>query len=150
MASPYPKPESERRHRNTPAVDWIDLPAERVGPIPSLPEGDWSATTVAWWERLWRKPEATQWDQSGETLWRLARLFDLLLHTESARDAATLSAEMRQLEDRHGLSGPKSWTQLRWRRSDGAAVPATSGNAKRVTRRRDPRLKALPGGKQGA
>ncbi len=150
MASPYPSPDSRRNASSRPSntVDWVDLPAEWTGATPPLPEGEWSETTVAWWERLWRKPEASQWDQSGETLWRLAKLFELLLHTESARDSATLSAEMRQIEDRHGLSGPKSWTQLRWRRGD--ALPSAPAPKKAPARKRDPRLKVIPGGKQGA
>ena len=148
MASPYPNPDSRRNGASRPAntVDWVELPEKWDGVVPSLPYGDWSEETVAWWGRLWRKPEASQWDQSGETLWRLAKLFELLLHTDSARDASTLSAEMRQIEDRHGLSGPKSWTQLRWRRAD--AHPGVRPALKKApARKRDPRLKVVPGGK---
>lgn len=110
---PPPTPDSQRRRRNAPTFEWVALPvAGRAGPPPSLPDWrTWHPATAAWWERLWAKPEATQWDQDGSTLWVLAALYDDLITGEAS--VSQVSAEMRQHEDRHGLN-PKARNGLRW------------------------------------
>lgn len=141
----YPKPAEERRNKTQSDLSWTELPAAgRQGDPPPLPTpllGKWSADALALWEWAWSTPQATQWDQSGKTLWRWVQLAD-------TPPSPQTSAEMRQLEDRHGLN-PKAMLQLRWRVVDGDAGTAQPTKPK-TTRRRDPRLKALPGGKQGA
>jgi hypothetical protein len=134
---PAPKPDSERRRTNRPTFEWTLLPASgRKGKTPPLPKWRlWHPETLVWWRALWRKPQATAWDQSGATLHPLATLYDDLI---SGREpAAKVSAEMRQHEDRHGLN-PKSLLQLRWRivpDADLAAVKeaavARAGGARR-------------------
>lgn len=117
----YPKPVGERHDKSSVgSFDWVMLPAEgRVGPAPKLPSkpivagpGVWSKSTKDWWADLWRSPQAVVWDQSGRTLFRLALLHELL--DAGGVAVAGLASEMRQIEDRHGLS-PKSLLQLRWR-----------------------------------
>lgn len=108
-----PKPGSINSKRNGVAFDWTNLPAEgRQGSPPPIPRSI-KADAVArrWWADLWSTPQAAVWDQTGRSLWAL-----LELRCKANRDELTpaLSAEMRQHEDRHGLS-PKAMMQLRWR-----------------------------------
>jgi hypothetical protein len=119
----YPKGDGERRNRAERQFDWSVLPMEgRDGPPPALPAWrEWTSQTLAWWAELWATPQATMWDQSGRSMHTLA-----LLHHElmtDASNAAKVSAEMRQHEDRHGLT-PKAMLQLRWRISSQPAVAA--------------------------
>lgn len=112
-------------------------PAGRPGKPPELPSGrEWPAPTVQAWNDLWATPQATMWDQTGRTLRRWAWLHAEL--TERRQAAAALSAEMRQIEDRHGLS-PKALMTLRWRIGTGDEAPE---RPKRPTTRR-PRLRVV-------
>jgi len=123
----YQKPGTERRNRNALAFDWTTLPLEgRQGPPPPLPPlRIWTADTQAWWEKLWATPQATQWDQSGRTLHTLALLHHHLVTNDKGDRVATIAGEMRQHEDRHGLT-PKAMLQLRWR----VSTVASDGTAK--------------------
>lgn len=114
MAASYPKPDGQKVTRHEPKFGWTDLPlAGRDGPPPKLPSWrQWQTATKSWWRDLWAKPQATQWEQDGSTLWTLACLYDDLIAQRA--EAAKVSAEMRQHEDRHGLN-PKAMLQLRWR-----------------------------------
>lgn len=114
MAASYPKPDESKVNRVAPKFGWVDLPAAgRPGAPPKLPSWrKWAPGTAKWWKDLWATPQATQWEQSGRTLFALACLYDDLIAGRA--DAAKVSAEMRQHEDRHGLN-PKSMLQLRWR-----------------------------------
>lgn len=117
MASPYPKPDGERRNRNAKPFAWTALPAAgRKGKTPSLPTvagHRWMQSTVAWWKKLWATPQATQWREDDPELTRLA-LIHQTVWLPGAAPAAALLSEMRQIEDRHGLN-PKAMLQLRWR-----------------------------------
>ena len=120
MAGRYPNPDGERRNRNERQFDWATLPLEgRQGPPPALPDLRlWTAATERWWAELWATPQAVMWDPSGRSLHTLALLHHQLMLDSTlppaATRAASISAEMRQHEDRHGLT-PKSLLQLRWR-----------------------------------
>jgi hypothetical protein len=110
-----PKPDGQKVHRNPVAFDWTLLPAAgRAGRPPKLPTGlrDWTKATRAAWADLWSSPQATAWDQSGRTLHTWAALHHDLVMDERA--TASISAEMRQHEDRHGLN-PAALLRLRWR-----------------------------------
>lgn len=116
----YPKDDLSRRNRNERSFDWTTLPPEgRAGPAPKLPPlRVWAAATVVWWEDLWSTPQAVMWDQSGRTLHTLAILHHQLIvdgdEAPAASKASSIAGEMRQHEDRHGLT-PKAMLQLRWR-----------------------------------
>lgn len=60
---PLPKPDAERRRRNTPTFEWVPLPAGgRHGPAPELPlVREWSRLLQDWWELAWASPMASQW-----------------------------------------------------------------------------------------
>lgn len=152
MGASYPKPDDERRNPNPPAFGWVDLPVEgREGDPPSLPprpEGarEWLPETVEAWKGLWAKPQAVMWDQSGRTLEAWVVLYNDMCQFQVDRKPvpASLLSEMRQIEDRHGLS-PKAMLQLRWRISEPeqpAAVLVSSGFGDR----KGAALKVLKGG----
>lgn len=123
----YPNPDGERRNRAERQFDWTVLPLEgRQGDPPALPKWrEWTERTVDWWAELWSTPQATMWDPSGRSLHALALLHHELMIDEFREQsrAASISAEMRQHEDRHGLT-PKAMLQLRWRVSSTPAAPA--------------------------
>jgi hypothetical protein len=84
---------------------------------PKLPTWrKWDSGTQRWWKELWAKPQAVMWERDGSTLHILAALYDDLICART--DAKNVSAEMRQHEDRHGLS-PRAMIQLRWRYASG-------------------------------
>jgi len=156
---PAPKPDSERRNKSALTFGWTALPAAgRQGPAPELPERGvridrfkdgqmwvsqrveltWPAETEQSWARLWASPQATQWtsEDALASVVRWARLHAALLEDP----APGISAEMRQLEDRLGLS-PKALLQLRWRIvTDGASADAPKARRARAAKRSDPRL----------
>ena len=95
MSGPLPKPPSRRR-RST-GSHWISLPAREV--LVPEPPGPLSAHRLAWWREMWESPISTGWLEVDATaLYRLAKLLDL------AEPSGALLAEIRQLEDRFGLS----------------------------------------------
>ena len=119
----YPNPDGERRNKNPHAFGWTDLPAAgRPGKAPDLPTyRKWPPTLRAYWRRLWRTPQATQWREDDPSLVRMVELFEA---TTVLRDApASFFAELRQLEADHGLT-PKALLQLRWRIVDEVAEEA--------------------------
>lgn len=157
MPGPAPKPDSDRRRRNEPTFEWVDLPtAGRQGPAPAMPDGDY-AELADWWADLWASPQAAAWDQSGRSLHGYLECKRLLtaevtVVTKSgeavevpAANPTTVLTEMRQIEDRHGLN-PKAMLALRWRIVDDEVIAAKKPT-KKPTRRRDPRLSVVRGGK---
>lgn len=124
----YPNPDGERRNRNAASFDWTVLPAEgRQGPPPALPGWrSWSERTLQWWADLWATPQASMWDPSGRSMHAMALLHHELMLDEERdakdRKASSLTAEMRQHEDRHGLT-PKAMLQLRWRVGASSSAP---------------------------
>jgi hypothetical protein len=122
MPGPSPKPDDQRRRRNPPTFAWVELPKSgREGSPPRLPAWrQWQPKTKRWWKELWAKPQAVMWEQDGSTLLTLACLYDDLIAGRA--DAAKVSAEMRQHEDRHGLN-PKAMLQLRWLIRDESTEP---------------------------
>jgi hypothetical protein len=121
MGASYPKPDGAKVTRHAPKFGWVDLPACWEGDAPRLPDWrEWDARTLGWWAALWARPQAAMWQSDGSSLFVLAVLVEDLIAGGRA-DAARL-AEMRQIEDRHGLN-PKALLQLRWRVVDESAAP---------------------------
>ncbi len=113
MPASYPKPDGAKVTRHKPRFDWVDLPVAHEVEAPELPEWRiWHAKTVEVWVDLWSKPQAVMWDPAGSSLFVWATLIDDLISARS--DAVKVSGEIRQIEDRHGLT-PKAMMQLRWR-----------------------------------
>ncbi len=126
---PAPKPRAQRRRRNaTPGSAVLD-PSVKVK-APTLPGAkEMLASTRAYWRRLWASPMAQLWlDADVPSLVRLTQLHDLTtrqfkvvaegpqvrMDLSDLPEGITVSfdspvtaahlAEMRQLEDRLGLS----------------------------------------------
>lgn len=76
-----------------------------------LPLKDVSKETRSWWSTMWSSPMAAAWlDADVPGLVRLASLVEVV-HTGKA--SAGVLAEIRQLEDRFGLS-PLARRRLQW------------------------------------
>lgn len=120
---PAPKPADQRRNFTKPTRgEWVDLPTTgRPGKAPALPTWrKWTKAARDEWARIWAKPEATMWDERDADLVRWLVLFEAFI--EEPR--ASVSAEMRQIEDRHGMN-EKGRRDLRWRYTT-AAEPSTT------------------------
>lgn len=125
MPGPPPGPQAEQR-----SVDagWITLPAAgRSGPAPVLSLADRGLSrglqtkARALWRVWWSSPMALMWSEFDAP--QLERL--LVLTAESwAHSTAAGLAEIRQLEDRFGLS-PQARRKLYWR-IEGVDLPSTA------------------------
>jgi hypothetical protein len=113
MSGPPPKPAAQRRRRNR-APAPVKLPVEKTAEkkTPTLPGAKrYSKTTRDWWATVWGSPMATVWLEADvPALVRLATLIELL---EQGEATAMVLAEIRQLEDRFGLS-PMARRRLQW------------------------------------
>lgn len=109
---PPPKHPSQRRRTN-PALELTKLPAEGRGePAPDWPlPRQVSAERVVWME-LWRTPQSVAWERLGWTR-SVARYCRGLVEAEKRNASAALLSEVRQMEDRLGLT-PMAMLRLRW------------------------------------
>lgn len=112
MPGPPPKHPSERRRRNLPPP-LTQLPAEgRKGDAPEWPLTAGTQAERRVWAELWATPQAVMWERLGWTR-TVARYCRFLVRAEK-KDAATgLLAEVRQLEDRLGLTS-MAMKRLQW------------------------------------
>jgi hypothetical protein len=103
------------------------LPAAgRPGKPPKWPlPGRMQAGELEAWRDAWRTPQAVQWERLG---WQrlIARYVRVLVESEQPDANAATRGEVRQLEDRLGLS-PMAMLRLRWSIVDDVAeeVPAS-------------------------
>lgn len=142
MPAAYLKPDGQKVTRHAPTFDWVILPASgRKGPVPKLPGGTkWLKATREAWADLWSSPQAVAWDQSGRTLHSWAEAHHALQEAKKDGKSVTpILAEMRSIEDRHGLN-PKAMLQLRWRIVDDEGVvvsqPSEPSQGRSPARRR--------------
>jgi hypothetical protein len=109
---PPPKHPSQRRRTN-PTVAMTQLPAEgRAAEAPPWPIGRPTAAERSIWVELWASPQSVAWERLGWTR-SVARYCRALVEAERKDAAASLLAEVRQMEDRLGLT-PMSMLRLRW------------------------------------
>jgi hypothetical protein len=130
---PGPPPKKNARRRNA-RPEWRQLPAAgRCGPPPAWPLGGRSSKGLdALWEDLWSSPQAVAWEELAWTR-LVARYARLLLAAERSDATAALLGEVRQLEDRLGLS-PMAMKRLQWETTDQAAEAADIGTGASVAR----------------
>lgn len=97
------------------------LPIEgRKGRSPSWPfEDDPTDAEKRRWRRLWKLPQAVMWEQLAGTELVVGRIVKLALAAEAGDATAAMLSELRQLEDRCGLS-PLALARLRWTFGDAA------------------------------
>lgn len=145
---PLPKPADQRRRRNAPLANTLKLPkAGRQGPPPKYPDGKLSAADAKVWAELWATPAAAAWELNNYRR-VVARYLRMMRASDEALAAgepsATLLGEVRQLEDRLGLT-PMSMLRLRWEIDDSDEV-AEARSERPATRSTRQRLKAVDPG----
>lgn len=113
---PGPPPSPNARRRNARAAR-VKLPAGgRQGEPPPFPLTGRSKALVELWAGLWSSPQAVVWEQLGWTR-IVARYAKLILRSERRDADRLLLAEVRQLEDRLGLT-PLAMRRLQWEIAD--------------------------------
>lgn len=120
---PDPKPPSRRRRRNAVAGEG-KLAKRRTDTAPELPKGfAWLEWTREYWATIWDSPMATRWmvPYDVPALVRLAKLQERAL----VDDDRKVLSEIRQLEDRFGLS-PRGRRLLGWELDDEPETPDAS------------------------
>lgn len=132
MSGPPANPHSRRSiKRGTGPSSGVVLPVDGYdGPIPVWPlSTDPSNAELELWRTLWRTPQAAEWARSH--CWSaVGRLVMLSIIVEDpSRPSAALLGEVRQLEDRLGLS-PLAMKRLSWTVGDksnsGHLAPVTA------------------------
>lgn len=109
---PPPKAPGQRRRTN-PTVATTRLPAEgRQGDAPPWPLATSAAYDGDTWAELWSTPQAAAWERLGVGTVRVVARYVVLL-AEADVGEPKAAAEVRQLEDRLGLS-PMAMLRLRW------------------------------------
>jgi hypothetical protein len=138
MPGPAPKRPEQRRRPNS-GVQLVPLPSEgRKGAVPDWPIGRPSKGERELWAELWRTPQAVMWEQLGWTR-VVARYTRIVLASEMPDAMVSLLGEVRQMEDRLGLS-PMAMKRLGWDiQKDGE--PADVRHLRTVSDRR--RVKAV-------
>ncbi len=112
MPGPPPKHPDQRRRRNA-APSMTRLPAEgRKGDPPEWPLATSNAAERKVWAEVWATPQAEAWERLGWVR-TVAGYVRLLVESEKRKAAAAICAEVRQMEDRLGLT-PMSLLRLRW------------------------------------
>ena len=111
-----PLPDPNARRTNAPTIPTTSLPQSgRTGRAPALPAWVKLGTAGrAWWAWAWKTPQACAWGTGvgmESIVARRAALEDML-GGETA--ALPLMKEMREIDDRLGLT-PKGMANLRWK-----------------------------------
>lgn len=124
MPGPVPNPNARRRNARP---DWVSLPAAgRRGKTPKWPLG---GRTPAGWVDLWKLPQAVMWERDNAVVQVATYLTVRNAAHEALRNGepnAALLSELRQIEDRLGLS-PMALKRLQWEIME---KPAESGGGK--------------------
>lgn len=136
MPGPAPKHPSERRRRNAPPVELLQIPAGgRKGPTPVWPLETQTPAEAAIWDEIWQTPHAAAWERL-EWYRTVARYVRVLVRAEEHNAKTMALAEARQMEDKLGLT-PMSMLRLRWE-----VVPDEVAQKRAVSKPRS-RLKAV-------
>ena len=112
MVMPGPAPSPNARRRNA-QPNLTRLPANGyTGLIPDWPLPRPLKAEKDAWDSLWRLPQAVAWARM-QVARTVARYVRALIVAESRESTAFQLSEVRQLEDRLGLT-PMSMLRLRW------------------------------------
>jgi hypothetical protein len=91
----------------------VRLPAEgRKAPAPVWPLTRPTKAELAVWAELWSTPQSVAWERLG-WIRTVARYCRCLVLSERKDATSSLLGEVRQMEDRLGLT-PMSMLRLRW------------------------------------
>lgn len=127
MAGPAANPFS-RKSLQGGNGEWVNLPAEGYdGPLPSWPlMNEPSDYEMVLWRDTWRLPQAAMWADKGMN--RVVARYVMACAIVEIETTAGMMSEIRQLEDRLGLS-PMALKKLQWvidRPSSGEVAEVTS------------------------
>lgn len=121
---PGPAPKRNARRRNV-RPDWRTLPAGGyTGRVPEWPISGMDDPPFKLWSELWRTPQADVWAELGWTR-AVARYATLLVEQEQGKANVALLSEIRQMEDRLGLS-PMAMKRLQWETGPAEVAPVES------------------------
>lgn len=135
MSGPLPDP--NRRRRNAPVIPTTSLPLSGTGEdAPDVPSwADLGVRGSAWWVWAWASPQAAAWGVSvgfESIVARRASLEDDFVRADDYRGRLAVMREMRELDDRLGLS-PKGMAALRWTIVDDRGDTAAASDGDNVT-----------------
>lgn len=112
MPGPAPNPNARRRNQSG---EWTQIPSSgRTGDPPPWPGKKPSERALVLWALLWSSAAATQWLAVDDAR-AVARYVRLSLKVDDGN--VLLAPEVRQLEDRLGLS-PLARMKNRWKATD--------------------------------
>lgn len=106
---PAPKRQVTRQRRNHTAGARTLAADDRAAEVPELPvmgRAKWHDMTIQWWQDVWTDPMSAEYARADKHgLFRLLRLVDRFWKLSASNPQLTkLSAEIRQLETKFGLS----------------------------------------------
>ena len=129
---PGPAPNPNARRRNA-RPDWVTLPAEGYqGDVPSWPlVNDPSESERELWLSLWRTPQASQWVRGQYE--RVVARYCMIVALSEVEPTAAILGEVRQMEDRLGLS-PMSLKRLQWEIPEQSSAPTGLAEVKSIDR----------------
>lgn len=138
-----PKNPRTRQRRNAVAGVATLGASARAAEIPPLPSmrGAWHEMAVMWWNDVWTDPMSSQFCASDKHgMYRLLYLVNRFWKlTERNPERVKLSAEIRQLESKFGLSPlDRRRLQVEIERGEEAEERTTQRQARRTSARRKP------------
>ena len=115
MPGPAPNPNSRHRQSGKANNGTVTLPASGYdGPVPEWPLlTDPSEAELDLWRGLWSKPQAVMWAKDGSERVVARYVLVTVLAEDPSNPSAALLGEVRQMEDRLGLS-PMAMKRLMW------------------------------------
>lgn len=115
MPGPAPNPNSRHRQSGKANNGTVTLPASGYdGPVPEWPLfTDPSEAELGLWRWLWSKPQAVMWAKDGAERVVARYVLVTVLAEDPSNPSAALLGEVRQMEDRLGLS-PMAMKRLMW------------------------------------
>jgi hypothetical protein len=122
-SGPKPDPNSLRNERSD-VLGWKVLPITgRQGDAPDWPLPEASDREIWHWERLWRTPQATEWETLGQFV-QVAVYVRRLVAVEEPGATASLGNHVLRLEEGLGLTIP-GLLRNRWQIGGGQVQPET-------------------------
>ncbi|MGP5116173.1 phage terminase small subunit [Corynebacterium casei] len=116
MARPINPHSRRQRHlaKTGQAADFVSIPAAgNQQPAPAWPlDGEPARVELDMWQHLWTTPQATMW--ASMSIERVIARYVMVTCLAEQTQQAGLLAEVRQLEDRLGLT-PVSLRKLQWK-----------------------------------
>lgn len=147
--APSADPSKLRGHRKP--EPWTDLSKPQKKKVRALPNArQYTKATQAWWKTWASSPQSAQFlETDWQRLAMVADLVDDFYCSTEPRERKMLLDQITKEEKRFGAT-PDDRLRLRWRfvENDEAEERAERPRARARGARRDPRLRAIDGGRQ--